>query len=214
MNLTTLNYDQCTYRHDLKQSVAPADYQIGAPRNECNACFPIDPRVQMGSGYAGGTGGEFGGAVCENKPLIDVSSELRNMTRKASNCPSDKYIPGQPYCNLRNIPDCQSMRQSSEDTRLNNPPCTLRSTGWNRWEWLCKNPQDKALIPFDFNISNRIVVKDNHRPCIPVPLSFAPSLPPLNYSDDVYKYEFVCQQPIKEIPSTHWRKCDSYAGYA
>ena len=26
--------------------------------------------------------------------------------------------------------------KGSEDTRLSNPPCNLRGTGWNRWEWL------------------------------------------------------------------------------
>ena len=58
-----------------------------------------------------------------------------------------------------------------EDTRLSNPPCTLRGTGWNRWEWLCQDPQEE-LRPFDFNISNRIAAKDAHRPCIPIPISF------------------------------------------
>ena len=32
-------------------------------------------------------------------------------------------------------------------------------------------------MPFDWNISNRIVVKDNHRPCIPNPIDPTPALP-------------------------------------
>ena len=50
---------------------------------------------------------------------------------------------------------------SSEDTRLSNPPSTLRGTGINRWEWLCKNPQTDIEEPFDYQISSRILSKIN-----------------------------------------------------
>ena len=67
---------------------------------------------------------------------------------------------------------------AAEDTRLTNPSCNLRGTGWNRWEHLlCGNPQERVEIPFNWNISNRIQAKDNHRPCIPSPLDPTPALP-------------------------------------
>ena len=56
---------------------------------------------------------------------------------------------------LHHWKDCQI---PAEDTRLSNPSCNLRGTGWNRWEWLCLNPQEKVEVPFDYNISNRIIV--------------------------------------------------------
>ena len=52
----------------------------------------------------------------------------------------------------------------------------MRGLG-NRWEWLCLDPQEKVLIPFDHNINNRIIVKDNHRPIIPKPLDQSLALP-------------------------------------
>ena len=52
--------------------------------------------------------------------------------------------------NLKHWKDCYI---PAEDTRLSNPSCNLRGTGWNRWEWLCLNPQDRVEIPFDFNDS-------------------------------------------------------------
>jgi hypothetical protein len=55
----------------------------------------------------------------------------------------------------------------TEPTRYSNPPCTLKESGYNRWEWLCFNPQDKAILPFERNVAYRTVVKDNHVPCIP-----------------------------------------------
>lgn len=204
MSFTRLNYDSCTYKHNLKQSIGTADYQINTPKQECHGCFPADPSLNI-DGY--------GASICRNKPLIDVDSELKIITRRASNCPTQKYLPtpGQ-FCETKNLPDCRSLPQ--EDTRISNPPCTLRSTGINRWEWLCQNPQAKALMPFDFNISNRIIVKDNHRPCIPRPLSVAPLLPPNNNSNETFEYKHICTEESSEfMPSIHWRKATDYKNY-
>ena len=56
-----------------------------------------------------------------------------------------------------------------EDTRLNNPPNTLRGTGWNRFQPLCLDPQEQVIFPGEYQIPTRLVVKDNHRPCVPTP---------------------------------------------
>ena len=68
--------------------------------------------------------------------------------------------------NLINFPTCHF---SVEDSRLSNPPCTLRGTGWNRFQPLCLDPQDQVLFPGDYQVPTRLVVKDNHRPCVPTP---------------------------------------------
>lgn len=206
MSYSRLNYDRCTYTQNLKQSVGPADYVLGTPRVECRACFSTDPAVRMSSVPRISTGV----STCDQDALIDVDSELKLITRKASNCPSDKYLPKEKaMCKLNNFPDCQALPR--EDTRLSNPTCTLRSTGWNRWEWLCKNPQDNALVPFDYNISNRIVVKDNHRPCIQEPINQAAALPVMNQSDSTFAYDAKsCMMPDMTPPSIHWRGTCAY----
>lgn len=203
MSFSRLNYDFCAYKHDLKQSKGSGEYILNTPIIDCQACFPSDPSLQFqGSGTS----------ICDDKPLIDMDSELRSITRKASNCPTKKYLPqANENCSLKHFPDCRSI--PNENTRLSNPPCTARCNGWNRWEWLCQNPQDKALIPFDFNISNRLVVKDNHRPCLPTPLNQANFLPVHNNSDSVVEYKQDIQQLENNIPSIHWRKSGSYAPY-
>lgn len=204
MNFTRLDYDNCTYEHNLKQSVGVGDYIINTPTIECNGCYIRDPTQRLGK--------FVGGSVASDKPLVDVSSELLNITRKASNCPTQKYIPGaDPFCNLKHLPVCDSY--TAEDTRISNPPCTLRSTGWNRWEWLCKNPQDKALIPFDYNINYRMIVKDNHRPCLPHPIDFTQTLPPDHFNDTEITGVVPCSEVSNEIPSTHWRKACEYERY-
>lgn len=205
MSFNRLNYDTCTYAHNLKQSVGTADYMLNAPRIDCQSCFSPDPRIRLQ---------ERGGAMCDTPSWIDASSELLGITRPASSCPQGKYIPtGKPFCQMKNVPECKQI--SSEDTRLSNPPCTLRSTGWNRWEWLCRNPQDKALLNFDHNISNRLIVKDNHRPCIPQPLSPCDALPSANSENTMFSDNLKYEPKMVDfqIPSVHWRKCQEYAHY-
>ena len=92
----------------------------------------------------------------------------------------------------------------SEDTRLSNPACNLRGTGWNRWEWLCLDPQERVLMPFDYNINNRLVVKDNHRPCIPKPIDVTPSLPKGDGDLLCDITQKVCSVPTGP-PSVQWQ---------
>ena len=170
MSHTRLLYDDCAYKHELKESVSPGEYVLNTPRVDCNgSCFVPSPGVPLGSS---------GAAIC-NKELIDVDSELIGITRKASSCPTSKFLPsGKPFCTAKMPQECFEL--APEPTRISNGPCTLRgiANGWNRWEWLCVNPQDKAFIPFDYNINNRTVVKDNHRPCLEKPIDQSPALPP------------------------------------
>ena len=193
MSFTNLSYDKGAYSKELKQSTGPGIYQLNEPPVSCHQCYPFPVTVRLQ---------RQGDSLFKNKNLIDVDSELLGITRKSSLDPKKKFNPscvgvdcntGQPcgqgvvgQCsglkpgqmvgdeNLVNLPDCFI---PAEDTRLSNPACNLRGTGWNRWEWLCKNPQDRVEIPFDYNISNRLLVKDNHRPCIPNPIDPTPLLP-------------------------------------
>lgn len=200
-----LPFDSCTYKHNLKQSVGTGDYMLGTPLANCRICFSTDPAIRLSRGS--------GVSTCDSVPLIDADSELKNLTRRASDCPTEKYLPtGKAFCHTHDYKDCTTL--PTEDTRISNPTCTMRCTGVNRWEWLCQNPQDKALIPFDYNINNRLVVKDNHRPCVPQPINQAMALPMMNDSDAMVQYNpGSCMKPNMDLQSTSWRKCCEYSGY-
>jgi hypothetical protein len=73
-------------------------------------------------------------------------------------------------CNIRGETDARQCMIPREDTRLSNPPCTLKETGINRWEWICYDPQERAIEEFDrIPVNYRMVAKDNHVPCIDQP---------------------------------------------
>lgn len=206
MSFNHLDYDPCTYRTDLKQSVGPGDYVMATPAIQCSPCLSGDPWMQGSGGGAA--------SVCRDRPLVDVDSELHNLTRPATNCPAGLYHPSStPFCSRTDFPDCQATSViSCEDTRLTNPPCTLRATGWNRWEWLCRDPQDRVQMPFDWNIDSKLMAKDNHRPCIPSPLDQTPSLP----RDDGVETRWApdCPQQRDQMqsqmmPRVDWRSCST-----
>jgi len=165
MSLKSLKYDDCAYTHSLRESIGPGDYMIGTPR-PCDPCLVVSPGINVD---------RFGASLCQ-KNMVDVSSELLNITRKASDCPSKKYIPkAEPFCNATNFRECTDL--VPEETLISNPKCTGKETTVNRWEWLCRNPQDKALMPFDWFIPNRLIVKDSHRPLVEKPVDQGAALP-------------------------------------
>jgi hypothetical protein len=178
MSFASLQNDSCTYKEKLRASVGPGMYMLSTPPNDCagGPCardVPADPYMRWQS---------WGPGMCPPGAAVDDGSELRGLNYKASKCSSDAYLPGKYSAKGA----CQAAGSSAtarqcaaptEATRLSNPPCTLRSTGWNRWEWLCWNPQDRALIPFEWNVNTGIVSKDNHVPCIPSPVDQTNNVP-------------------------------------
>ena len=228
MSFNRLHYDNCSYEQTLLESEGPGSYKLLTPHNVDQLCMADDPYIRaqyMGAKHVPGT------------PLIDVDSELMNITRPASQCPTEKYIPHQSGTGMCSAPNSHSMGPSTdtipplnhegfkngnhmnfsncfkptESTRLSNPPCTLRGTGWNRWEWLCQNPQDRVEVPFDHMIDSVLMAKDNHRPLLPKPMDQTAALPT------------ALNQPICETlgaapevptgpPSVNWRQRADY-GY-
>jgi len=197
MSFNRLKYDSCEEKKVLKESMGPGLYQVTEPVL-CGTCYQDNPQIRLqknGDSMNTGVDWRFNGGP------IDVDSELRNLNRAASRCPSNKFNPncnkngcesdqGQPCgqgvvagnrmtsgeqlkngkrCGDNNLVDFPTCHFSVEDTRLSNPSCNLRGTGWNRFQPLCLNPQDQIFFPGDYQIPTRIIVKDNHRPCVPTP---------------------------------------------
>jgi hypothetical protein len=169
MSSANLKQDPCSYQEKLKRSIGPGMYMLGTPANDCAPCgkdIPNDPHLRWQS---------WGPGFCEPGSTVDTGSELRGLNYRNTKCASEQYLPGKytpkqgGVCAPAGKYPIRGCATPTESTRLSNPPCTLRATGWNRWEWLCYDPQDKAVVPFDYLVSNRIMVKDNHVPCIPNP---------------------------------------------
>jgi hypothetical protein len=218
-------YDMCSYKYQLAESAGSGIYQLTRPNNVCAPCLPNDPRIIAQS---------QGVSISKNTSLIDIDSELIGIGRNLSDCPERKYMPNQNssfHCgaqtgNVRNgcsktdklcIDNTQVLNfgdcfTPTEDTRLSNPPSTLRGTGWNRWEWLNADPQDRVTEPFDFQINTKILSKDNHRPCIPRPLGQKLVYPTPNNAPICETIVPVCHAPTMP-PSVSWQREDIISQY-
>tara|TARA_B110000285_G_C14961246_1_gene531801 strand:+ start:377 stop:1003 length:627 start_codon:yes stop_codon:yes gene_type:complete len=176
MSFNNLKYDTCSYKQVLSESIGACEYQLGTPFISCEDCFSNDPQLILQKN---------GVSVAKNVPQIDIDSDLMNITRKLTSCSSKEFIPKfnakgeiDNTIETKHFGNCNI--PTRENTRLSNPASTLRGTGWNRWEWLCENPQKRSIVPFDLNINDRLVVKDNHRPLVPKPIDQSVFLPPQN----------------------------------
>jgi hypothetical protein len=199
MSFSKLSYDNCAYATYLNESLGSGKYMLNAPSNSCGEnCFEPSPYVRLG---------KTGVAVSKNHSLIDIDSELLGLNMKNSKCPSKRGVDSS-YTENNELQDCNSRFIHSEDTKISNPPCTLRGTGWNRFDFLHENPQNRAMLPFPNDIQNRLIVKDNHRPCIPKPASDVNVRP----ADDGSCYTDLEHLPPakfneEKLPFIHWRSC-------
>jgi hypothetical protein len=218
MSFNRLNYDMCQYKQTIEESVGPGDYMLLTPSISCDYCYPWPPTVRLQKG---------GDSINRHEPLVDIESQLINIHRpgKINECLSfteqakvdkiekiEKNKKNENNANnakeTDNLTHWKNCFEHSVESRYTHPAAELRGTGFNRWEWLCFNPQEKTCIPFDYNISNRIVVKDNHRPCIPTPIDSRLSLPD-------YKGEVPCEltTPVciaSTVPKSISCKTNSY----
>ena len=123
-----------------------------------------DSEAYASSGYPAG-GGVVGGS--------DQGSVGNGMYGPASGMRKTGQRCGDN--NLVDFPD--AYMPAGEQTRLSNPANNVRSVGWNRFECLALNPQDRILMEMPTEIPSRLVIKDNHRPCVPdTSAMFAPLL--------------------------------------
>ncbi len=176
------NVGSCSYDEKLRVSVGPGMYKLTTPANDGSACgrdIPADPSLRWQS---------WGPGFCAPGSSVDDNSELKGLNYRSSKCDKDMFNPYnyklKPACIAEGNQDAHACTAPMESTRLSNPPCTLRSTGWNRWEWLCWNPQDRAIIPFQWNVNSSIVIKDNHAPCMPQFMDQTGVLPTASLDDD------------------------------
>ena len=224
MSFNRLRYDTCSYQHQLAETTGPGVYKLAEPPNTCQPCHPTDPYIRLQ---------RMGVSHSKNTPLIDIDSELIGISRNLTDCPERKHLPsqdGSAYCgaqggrvagcrptdklcvDLENMIHFNDCFTHTEDTRLSNPACTLRGTGWNRWEWLCRNPQDRVEIPFDYQIDSVLMSKDNHRACIPRPIQQNNSWPsPSNkpYCETIVE---TCPVPTGP-PSIQWQTAENISQY-
>ena len=196
-NDTRLSQDTCSYTEKLKRTIGPGLYALNTPYNDCTPCrnLPDDPAMRFQS---------YGPNTCTMKTAVDDSSELLGINYKLSKCNNSDYLPGKYKatggCIVNGVNDPRQCMAPREDTRMSNPASTLKGTGINRWEWLCYDPQERAIESFDrIPVNYRMVAKDNHVPIIETPLDQDKLLPPNTGPADMNKLESLQRGKAQDL---------------
>ena len=186
-------YDGCTTSDDMRIQTGPGRYQLDAPPQYCNACFAPEPTIHQQ---------KWGASLNAQYIKTDVESDLFNINRPTTRTVCDQYNPETDLINKGGLSRPQECSFPQTHSRLVDPPCTLRGSGWNRWEWLCDNPQEGAMVPFDNLITTRLQQKDQFRPCIPIPIDSKQILPEPNAYDNGLSYEGLQINMLSKIKSS------------
>lgn len=165
---THLRADPCHYEDDLRITTGAHRYVLGTPVNGSQGVFVPEPTTRIQ---------KWGAGQITEKQKTDIESDLWNINRPGVKSVCGSYDPVKNQFNKLTATPMPEASFPQIANRLNNPPCTLRGTGWNRWEYLCQNPQENIMMPFDWFIPGRQLAKDSHRPCIPKPSNANKSLP-------------------------------------
>ena len=162
------SYDMNAYNNALAQSVSPFNWTADTVRNTHLTPCHFSDVGQVG----------YNGDSYTNRPsLVDVESELKRIPYRNTHDPCKKYDPesckrdmittGASTCghDPNHAWVNKTCTMNNDYTRLTNPNCNLNGIGWNRFQPICNNPQDKCRWEHSFGIDSRTLAKDNHKIC-------------------------------------------------
>ena len=145
-------------KNSEEMSMGPGMYRLNDAKLRNKISYPWSPTVQLQT---------IGGSVMDQN-FIDISSELRNITRPLTNNPNKKYIPGKEDKSYSMI-HFEDGFFEQESTLLTNNAFELKGVGFNRWEPLFFDPQKNSIEPFRRIGENTVLetldqhVKDCHQ---------------------------------------------------
>jgi hypothetical protein len=166
MDCTNINKNQSQTRprfdafhqmDDMRITSYSLRYQLNPPNALCPTTFPVDPTTRL----------QFSGdSWKQGKWKTDVESDLFGVNRLSSRVRADEILYNPTTNQFNNTPTEHATDEATNPmtfNRLFNPPCTLRATGWNRFENLFRNPQETFEQPFDYYIMSRTFDKEKCR---------------------------------------------------
>jgi hypothetical protein len=140
---------------DMRITSYSARYYLNPPAANCPTTFPVNATTRIQ---------KSGNAWVEGQWKTDVESDLKGINRLGTKirCDSVQYNPDTNTMNSIPLSNAKDENVPMTFARLVDPPCTLRTTGWNRWQPLFHNPQETFETPFDFFIPSRDIDREKY----------------------------------------------------
>ena len=153
MASTRFKYDDARTIKSLQQSTDPGRWILNVPGNGANPCYMEDPQIIIQ---------KWGGNLRTN--TINLESELRGVNRQLGrDClGKDDYKTYTVGSSAIQYPNCNNL--FTEQSRATNPAWWYRDLEQNNFEYPPLNPQVNTCLPFQNNLSTRILEKDYYTP--------------------------------------------------
>ncbi len=153
--LTRPKWDDVHQVDDMRITSYSARYYLNPPEFNCQTAFPVNVTTRLQKSGAGWVNGMW---------KTDVESDLRGINRTGARvrC-GGQYNPDKNSVNAVTYANAEDINVPQTANRLVNPPCTLRASGVNRWDYPLRNPQESFETPFDMLIPSRTLDKEKCR---------------------------------------------------
>ncbi len=153
MTSTRPRNDNFHQQDDMRITSYSVRYQLEKPEHNCPTSFPAEPTIRLQSS---------GASWPKDQWKTDVESDLKGINRLGTRVKNNEiqYNPETNKINNYPLEHAETLTIGQTFQRLFNPPCTLRTTGWNRWIELPHDPQKTFETPFDFFMPSRTQSKD------------------------------------------------------
>ena len=150
---TRFNYDECRTKKALQQSTDPGRWILNVPGNGSDPSYMGDPHIIMQ---------KWGGNLRTN--TINLDSDLRGVNRQIGrDClGKDEYTSYNVPNEAIKYPTCNNL--FTEQSRATNPAWWYRDLEQTNQQFPLLNPQANTCIPFQSNLSTRILEKDYFTP--------------------------------------------------
>ena len=156
MAFTRLFYDKKQVQTRLDEDYNNLNYVVNVPGNGELPYYIVDPQIRMQ---------KFGANLSHN--LVDINSSLLGLNQilshdqtKPNNGRSGNSEPFNDTFSKIHFPSFE--KAVTDQSRMMAPAWALRDQEQMNWQYLHYNPQVKAEINFDNNVSSRILEKDNY----------------------------------------------------
>lgn len=164
---------------DMRITSFALRYYINPPEANCPTMFPVEPTTRIQ---------KQGNSWPQAQWRTDIETDLKGINRFGSRvrCDEKLYNPEQNKFNATPLEHAQDGTFPLNFNRLHNPPCTLRASGWNRWDSLFHNPQENFEQPFDWFVPARSLDKERTKSKPRYPTK--PRTSPYNSMEDESKF--------------------------
>ena len=156
MAFTRFHDDPCRIRKQLQQSTDPGRWILNVPGNGDKPEYMADPQIRIQG---------WGGNLMTNS--INLESDLKGINRKLNKDCLGKNEYTKYNVNTERIQYPINTCLYTEESRTIMPAWTARDLEQVDWYTLPLNPQENTCIPFETNLSTRILEKDYFSAKIP-----------------------------------------------